>query len=89
MECEVLSLQTNNLDSEIQLTSSKGEVLAKTNSSATLRYTFNPFTIANLGQYNCTASVTSPDFPDFGPIMLNKNFTLELLPSKNVIVRLL
>ena len=79
-------MQTNNLDSEIQLIDSVGEVLAKTNSSVTLRYSFNPFTVTDVGQYSCTAGVTSPDFPGSKPLISSQNFTLELLPSKNVIV---
>ena len=85
VQCETYSPQTANIDSEIQLIGPSGEVLAETNSSNLLTYMFTPFTVTDVGQYSCRSSVTSPDFPGLGPIMLQSDFTLDLPASKSAV----
>ena len=85
IECETYSPQTTNIDSEIQLIGPTGDVIAETNSSDILTYMFTPFTVADVGQYSCRASVSFPDNPELAPIMLRRDFTLDLPASKGVV----
>ncbi len=76
--CAVTSDDTDNLQSTIQLVDPGRNIIMEANDSNSITFIFNPFTMSDIGEYECIATVTSPDFPNVAPIPLTQTANINI-----------